>query len=90
MSSMTQHGIQRTSQRGIRADDLALIERIGTPVEGGYLLTNKGAQAYIRDLKKEIDRASRLACTRVVRAADIVVTAYHANRGKKRRLLRRA
>lgn len=88
MRSLTQHGIQRTSQRGIRADDLKLIELIGTPVEGGYLVRKKDVQAYIRDRKKEIDRANRLAGGRIVKAGDVVVSAYHANPGKKRRLLR--
>lgn len=34
--TLTQHAIVRMSQRGIRPNDLDLIESIGTEVEGGY------------------------------------------------------
>jgi hypothetical protein len=87
---LTHHAILRMSQRGIRLDDLELAELIGTKVEGGCLVTQKDRQAAMCELKKLIHQIERLDGKRVVRAADAIVTAYHANRGKQRRLLRRA
>ena len=77
------------SQRGIRLDDLALAEFIGTEVEGGCLVRRKDVQEFERVLKKLRDQARRLCGRWVVRPGDAVVTAYHANRAKERRLLHR-
>jgi methyl coenzyme M reductase beta subunit len=88
--TLTKHAILRLSQRGIRLDDLELAELIGTEVEGGCLVRQKDAQTVVRELKKLIHQIERLPGKRVVRAADAVVTAYHANPAKQRRVLRRA
>lgn len=74
--TLTQHAILRMSQRGIRPNDLELIESIGTEVEGA------------RELKTLRDQVRRLVGKRVVRAGDAVVTTYHASRTDERRLLR--
>jgi hypothetical protein len=86
--NLTQHAVLRMSQRGVRLDDLELIEWIGTEVEGGHVLREKDFQAFERGLKRCIDRSRRLVGKRVVRDGAIVVTAYHASRRKERRLLR--
>jgi hypothetical protein len=86
----TQHAVLRMSQRGIRLDDLELVEFIGTEVEGGHLVRQSDAQAFERDAKKLIGRVRRLVGKRVVRNGDAIVTAYHAGRTKERRLLRGA
>jgi hypothetical protein len=85
---LTQHAMLRMSQRGIRLDDLQLIEAIGTEVDGGYLLRQKDFQTLERELKTLRDQARRLVGKRVVQAGDAVVTAYHASRADERRLLR--
>ncbi|HYU11113.1 MAG TPA: hypothetical protein VEK82_00955 [Stellaceae bacterium] len=85
-SNLTRHAILRTSQRGIRPDDLELVECIGTEVESGTILLHKDAQAFERDAKKLIAQV----CKRVVRAGDAIVTTYHASRTKERRRLRGA
>ena len=76
------------AQRGIATDDFSLIMWIGTEVEGGYLVREKDFQALDRNLKELRDRARRLIGKRVVMEGDRIVTAYHANRRKKRHLLR--
>jgi hypothetical protein len=86
---LTAHAAVRLAQRGIRNDDLELIKRIGTEVEGGYLVREKDFQILDRELKYLRDQARRLVGKRVVIDGDHVVTAYHANAGKERRLLRR-
>ena len=86
----TRHAILRMSQRAIGLDDIELVESIGTEVEGGYLVRRKDVQAFEQRLKKLGDWARRLEGKRVVVKDDIVVTAYHAQKGKERRLLRSA
>ena len=89
-SHLTQHSLIRMSQRGIRLDELELAEFIGTEVEGGCLVRRRDVQAFVRELKRLADQARRLEGRRTVRAGDNIVTAYHANRAKERRLLRSA
>ena len=84
----TQHAILRMSQRGIRLDDLHLIDLFGTDVEGGPILLRKDAQVVEREAKKLIARVQRLVGKRVVRDGNTIVTTYHASRGDERRLLR--
>lgn len=87
---LTAHAAVRMAQRGISSDDLELIKRIGTEVEGGYLVREKDFQILDRELKQLRDRARRLVGKRVVIDGEHIVTAYHANAGKERRLLRHA
>jgi hypothetical protein len=86
---LTRHAILRMSQRGIRLDDVELVETFGTEVEGAHLVRQKDAQAIEREAKKLITRIRRLVGKRVVRNGGSIVTAYHAGRAKQRRLLRR-
>lgn len=87
-SNLTLHAVLRMSQRGIRPDDLQLVEFIGTEVEGGYLVLRRDFQALERQLNGLRDQARRLVGIRVVTEGETVVTAYHAGRVKQRRLLR--
>lgn len=87
-SDRTRHAVLRMSQRGIRMDDLEVIELFGTDVEGGPILLQKDAQAAEREAKKFVAQIWRLVGTRVVRDGDTIVTAYRACRVKERRLLR--
>lgn len=86
----TAHAAMRMSQRGIAGDDLELARWIGTEVEGGYVVREKDFQLLERELKHLRDQARRLVGKRLVVDGSVVVTAYHANRGKERRLLRGA
>lgn len=88
--SFTHHVISRMSQRGIDLDDIEIVEWIGTKVEGGYLVLQKDFQAVDREMRRLRDRMRRLVGKRIVREGLTVVTAYHACRGKQRRLLRNA
>src|SRR5438105_3537424 len=48
------------TQRGVANDDVELIEKIGTEVEGGYVVLEKDFQALDRELKLLRDRARNL------------------------------
>ena len=85
---LTAHATTRMAQRGIAGDDLELIAWIATEVEGGYLVRTKDFQALDRELKRLRNHAKRLVGKRLVVEGDRVLTAYHANRSKERRLLR--
>jgi hypothetical protein len=87
---LTVHAATRMAQRGITNDDLELIEYIGTEVEGGYVVRQKDFQVLDRELRLLRDQAKRLVGKRLVVDGGRVVTAYHAVRGKERRLLRGA
>jgi hypothetical protein len=87
---LTRHAISRMSQRAIRISDIELAERIGTEVEGGYLVRQKDFQDYERRMKERIDQARRLVGKRMVTCEEgAIVTAFHSCRGKRPRLLRR-
>jgi hypothetical protein len=89
-STLTKHSVVRLSQRGIRSSDLEILDLLGTDVESGVILLHKDAQAFEREAKKAIARVWRLVGKRIVSDGSTVITAYHANRAKVRRLLRRA
>ena len=76
-------------QRGLRIDEVEMIRQIGTEVEGGYLVRQKDFQAFDCELRRMRARARRLVGKRVVIKSGNIVTVYHANANKQRRLLRR-
>lgn len=79
---LTAHAATRMSQRGIGSGDLELVRWIGTEVEGGFIVREKDFQALERELKHLREQARRLVGKRLVIDGSVVVTAYHANRGK--------
>jgi len=87
---ITRHASTRLTQRGMRLDDAELIALIGTEVEDGYLVRAKDYQEIESALKKLLERFRRVIGKRLVIANGQIVTAYHASRGRERRLLRNA
>jgi hypothetical protein len=83
----TPHAAARMAQRGIALADIELLVCIGTEVEGGFFVREKDFAVFDRELKRLRQRARRLVGKRMVLEAARVVTAYHAVRGKERRLL---
>jgi hypothetical protein len=86
---MSRHATVRAAQRNLSDDDLALAMHIGTEVLDGFLVRERDVQSYVCELKRQIDRAERLSGVRIVSDGVSLVTAYHADRSKQRRLLRR-
>ncbi len=90
MMHFSDHAVARFAQRALRASDAELIAEIGTAVDDGFLLRNDDAERLVRELKQLIEKLLRLRGKRLVVAGNVVVTAYHANPRKQRRLLRDA
>ncbi len=85
---LTDHAAIRMAQRGFSADDLAIIQMIGIEVEGGYFVREKECRQMEQRIKQVLSRLRRLAGTRVVVAGNSIVTAYHTQKTKERKLLR--
>jgi hypothetical protein len=88
--TLTNHAVQRMSQRSFRMTDADLIALIGTAVEDGYLVRAKDYQAIENALKQFLQRCRRLVDKRVVVSDGMIVTVYHAARHRRKQLLRRA
>jgi hypothetical protein len=87
---LTNHAIQRISQRGITPCDIDLVLSLGTEVRDGYLMREKDCRARVAALKREIERIERLEGKRVVIAGECVVTTFHVKQSEDRRLIRAA
>lgn len=82
LSRITAHAATRMAQRGFRNCDLDLVQVIGTPIEGGYLITKK-------DVKATIHAVERLQGARIVVGdGGRVVTIYRPSKKRTRNLLR--
>ena len=86
--TITRHGGVRMAQRGVGIKDAELIVQIGTEVEGGYLVLVKDYQEVERQVKEFLARCRRVVGKRLIIADGQIVTAYHASRRHRRRLLR--
>lgn len=87
--SVAGHAEKRLAQRGFRVGDVEKIIRIGTEVEGSYLVLEKDLERVECESKESQERLRRLAGKRVVLNGSHLVTVYHARPGKQARLLRR-
>lgn len=85
---MTDHAVQRLSQRGFLPSDAELIMAIGSEVEDGYFVSAKDCQAVERDVKRFLDRVRRLGGKRLVVMEDRLITGYHATKRQEKRLMR--
>jgi len=86
---LTPHAVARLAQRAIASDDIEFITLIGTDVESGILVRQKDFQVFEQQVKRLLERGRRLVGKRVVIDGDRIVTAYHADRAKERRLLKK-
>jgi len=90
---ITRHAEARCRQRGVRAEDLALLEQhadIWLPAGSGaeqLLLSTDAARALIADGHPcaVVDRLRNLA---LVRHGGVIITVHHAERGRRKKLRR--
>lgn len=82
---LSSHAALRMPQRSFRDGYVELIAAYGTEVEGGYLMRRKD----ILEIEHPPKEARRLIGKRLVVKGGVVVTGYHARRGKEHKLLRR-
>ncbi len=87
---LTAHAMVRMAQRGIRIEESDLIVQFGTPVDDGFLFREEDCQALESEMKMWLERIKRLRGKRLVVANGQIVTAYHATKRQRRRLLRYA
>ncbi len=83
----TAHVVTRCGERGFRETDLDLIAKFGTMTDGGYLLTRNNVMEAERQIKKCLDRLSKLQGTFVATTADggMAKTIFRATRTQRRR-----
>jgi hypothetical protein len=80
----------RMAQRGIRMEESELIAQYGTPVADGYLFREEDYEVLENEMMMWLERIRRLRGKRLIIADGRVVTAYHATKKQRRRLLRHA
>ena len=86
----TRHAETRTQQRGIRKDDIRLIQEFGTLIdEDTWLLRRRDTARAVENLKREIRRLSRLTNRKVVIHDELVITAYPSHPADQKLALRR-
>ena len=86
----TRHAETRMQQRGIREADVIFILAEGTQVDDEtWILLKRDAHRAIRDRRREIETAERLADTKVVLHDGKLVTAYASRPADQKRTLRR-
>lgn len=76
--TLSQHGRDRMTARGLSSSDLELILLFGTEVEDGLLVLKRDRDAAIEILKHLIHRVERLTCQRIVTRDGVLVTAFRA------------
>ncbi len=86
---MSKHAIMRFAQRGFSCSDKELFMYFGTSVHDGYFMRRKDTEECERAAKRLLQRIKRLENSRLVTVDDTIVTAYHARKKKRRKLLRK-
>ena len=81
---LTKHIRTRCQQRGIKEADLALIYVYGTETKKGVILTRKDIAGVEREVKKLINRLSKLQDVFVAMDGETMMTTFRAT--KKQRL----
>ena len=85
---LTKHVRTRCQQRGIKEADLALIYRYGTETNKGLILTRKDVAVVEREVKKLINRLSKLQNTFVAMDGETMMTVFRATKQQCRSMFR--
>jgi len=87
------HAEKRINQRGFKHTSAELIRRCGTlihdPKAEVYFLRDKDAEAYVHQLKRQIQEIEQLRGCKAVFAGDTSVTIVRAGRKHKKSMIRR-
>lgn len=84
------HAQQRLSQRGLTESDIELIILHGTETDDGFFLRQRDVGDLERELRGLIRSLDRLKGKYVVISGETVLTAYHPEKSKEKKILRRA
>lgn len=86
----TRHAEARMQQRGTRTGDEELVLEFGTQIDDEtWLLLDRDVKQAMVDMKRTMQRLSRLSCRKVVLRGDRVITSYQSRPGDQKRTLRR-
>lgn len=85
--SITAYALVRCGQRGFREADFDLVSEFGTMTDDGFLLTGKDFKEAERQMKKLLDRLSKLQDTFVATTAegDVEKTIFRPTKKQRRR-----
>ena len=88
MLNYPSHGQKRIQQRGLSRSDIDLVTLHGTETRDGYYLRDKDVRASVQELQKEIIKLNDLAGTYAVVKNNTLITAYHPNKKKQKRIFK--
>lgn len=89
MLNYPSHGQKRIQQRGLSRSDIDLVTLHGTETRDGYYLRDKDVRRLVQELqKKEIIKLNDLAGTYAVVKNNTLITAYHPNKKKQKRIFK--
>lgn len=83
---LSRHAETRIRQRGFTERDLDLIRSVGEAVNDGYIMTDHAIAHHLQALHQEMSRIERLRGVALIEANEAVVTIYHADKARIRRL----
>ena len=81
------HAKLRMAQRSTRSEDLDLMRLHATAVDAGYVMRDRDVREAVGELRERINRLERLRNRVLIVDAGLVVTTYHGDRAKQKRLL---
>ena len=85
---VSRHANTRLQQRGMRREDIELIERFGSETSHGYFLRHKDRDSAISKLRQIIRRLERLGDHFIPVDNGVVLTAYWTTHKKQKKVLR--
>ena len=90
-TQVSQHARARCRQRGLTAEDVALVMEFGESVDDGYVMTRKVLQSaqtelHMQNRKRQIQLLDHLKGIAVIEAGHQIITAYRADKKRIRRL----
>lgn len=80
----SQHIRNRCQQRGIPERDLELVFQHGTVTSDGLILTGKDIADAVRDMKRKMNRLSKLKDVFIPTDGTTMKTAYRVDRRRRR------
>ena len=85
----TRHAESRMRQRGTRTGDEELVLEFGTQIDDEtWFLRDRDVKQALVNMKRTMQRLSRLSCRKVVLRGDRIITSYRSRPGDQKRTLR--
>lgn len=85
---ISNHACQRMAQRGLQITDIDLILQLGSEVDDGFMVLKKDLDGAERSITAVLNRIRKLRSKRLVISDGCLVTAYHADSAKERKIMK--